>query len=131
MAQKVSITQRLRIVTLYFPNKPKFTRGRFTTLRDLAKNEGFNVSVRSVRRIVSHWEATGSVIEKSCLNRRLANTKISQNQMNSLDRLSIKKGINCKKRKNTFKFKSFNENSAKIFKFTWLETSLHSILSIS
>ena len=57
MAQKVSITQRLRIVTLYFPNKPKFTRGRFTTLRDLAKNEGINVSVRSILIIVLHREA--------------------------------------------------------------------------
>ena len=81
MSQKVSyITQRLRIVTLYFQNKLKFTRGRFTTLMDLAKNEGINVIVRSVRRIVSHYEPTGSVIEKSCLNRRLANTKISQNR---------------------------------------------------
>ena len=74
MAQKESITQRLRVVTLYFQNKLKFTRGRFTTLMDLAKNEGIDVSVRSVRRIVSHWEATGSVIEKNSLNRRLANT---------------------------------------------------------
>ena len=48
MAKKVSITQRLIIVTLYFQNKLKFTRGRFTTLRDLAKNEEINVNVKSV-----------------------------------------------------------------------------------
>ena len=60
-------------------------------MRDLAKNEGINFSVRYIRRIVLHWEATGSVNEKSSLNRRLANTKISQNQMNALDRLIYRK----------------------------------------
>ena len=52
MAQKVSINHRLRIVLFYFVYKLKFKRGRLTILRDLAKNEANNVSVRFVRRTV-------------------------------------------------------------------------------
>ena len=72
-------------------NKIKFTRSRFKTLRELAKNKGIFVSLNSVLRIVKHWEANGSVNEKISLTRRLTHTKITQNQMNALNRLIYRK----------------------------------------
>ena len=76
---KISYDKRLRIVTLYNEHKLHFSQGRFHLLQSLAERESIFTTERTVRRIVKHWQETGSIADKESLTRSNNLTKITVN----------------------------------------------------
>ena len=57
---RLSIQNKIRVVTIYFSCFLQFMKNRFGLLRQLAAEEDIETSEKSMRRIVQRWEETGS-----------------------------------------------------------------------
>ena len=88
---RLAYSQRVRITSLFVTHHLKNVRGRFHKLRDLAAKEEIYATERTMRRIVKHWQITGSIANKESLTRALKNTKITQDGMEALDKLIYRK----------------------------------------
>lgn len=87
MVRKLSYNKRQRIVTLYIKNNLHFMKCRFRILKRLVSKEDILTSEKTLRRIVKHWQRTGSVADKPSLTRAEKIFKITHNELAELDRL--------------------------------------------
>ena len=56
---RLSISERTRIVTLYFKHNLHFKRARYHVLRKFALEEDIISSERTIRKTIKHWLSTG------------------------------------------------------------------------
>ena len=74
---RLSLSERTRIVTLYYKHNLHFKRARYHVLRKFALEEDIISSERTIRRTIKHWLLTGSVLNKKSLTRSIRLTKIT------------------------------------------------------
>ena len=56
---RISIQNKIRVVTIYLNVNLHFKKNRFKILRQLAANEDIETSEQSMKRIVQRWQSTG------------------------------------------------------------------------
>ena len=112
MVRKLSYNKRQRIVTLYIKNNLHFMKCRFSILKRLVSKEDILTSEKTLRRIVKHWQRTGSVADKPSLTRAEKILKISHNELAELDRLiESNKETTALKAKNALNLRAKNHLS--------------------
>jgi len=88
---RLSLSERTRIVTLYYKHNLHFKRARYHVLRKFALEEDIISSERTIRRTIKHWLLTGSVLNKKSLTRSIRLTKITAGELSNLDQLIYRK----------------------------------------
>lgn len=71
---RLSNNNRLRIVQIYSMHKLKFSKNKFEIIKNLALEEGIQISVLSVRNLIKKWLETGKIL--FLLKLKLINCKI-------------------------------------------------------
>ena len=56
---RISIQNKIRVVTIYLNVNLHFKKNRFKILRQLAANEDIETSEQSMKLIVQRWQSTG------------------------------------------------------------------------
>lgn len=65
---RLSIQNKIRVVTIYLNVNLHLMKNRFAILKQLAAGEDIETSEKSLKRIVQRWQETGSFLKISLLN---------------------------------------------------------------
>ena len=68
---RLSIQNKIRVVTIYLNGNLHLMKNRFALLKQLAAGEDIETSEKSLKRIVQRWQETGSFLKISLLNNKV------------------------------------------------------------
>ena len=68
---RLSIQNKIRVVTIYLNVNLHLIKNRFALLKQLAAGEDIETSEKSLKRIVQRWQETGSFLKISLLNNKV------------------------------------------------------------
>ena len=126
---RLTIEKRLRVVSLYSDHKLHFTLKKYSKLRQLALQENINTSENTLKKVIQRWRYTGNVCHKISLCGAISHTKVTNSQLESLDRLVFRRReSSAKYLKNKLRIRpSFR---TKVFKYFGMEKNKNQILSL-
>ncbi len=81
----ISNYKRNQVIDLSIQNALHHTRNRFVTLKILCQARNIRLSEISLRSLIRKYEETGSINTRNSLNRILAHTKITENELEAID----------------------------------------------
>jgi len=87
---RLSNHKRLQVINLFYKNKLEKTKGKFSEFSRIAALGGIQINRNNARILVRKWQQTGSVSTLASVERNLANTKVSMQQLNNLNSLTTK-----------------------------------------
>ena len=106
----VSIEKRIKILRILYENNLISAKKRFHKLKEYAAAENVFVTINTIKRIIFRYIFDGTLSVRQSLTRSISKTKITEHDLERLDRLIYKK-------RDQFNFFSFSSTAFFCFCF--------------
>ena len=87
----VSIEKRIKILRIFYENNLISAKKRFHKLKEYAAAENVFVTINTIKRIIFRYIFDGTLSVRQSLTRSISKTKITEHDLERLDRLIYKK----------------------------------------
>ena len=121
----VSIENRIKIVRIFYENNLISAKKRFHKLKEYAAAENLFVTINTIKRIIFRYFFDGTLSVRQSLTRSISKTKITEYDLERLDRLIYKKrDMSAKLAKKKLRLEASGQSVKRFLDLDWAKIKI-------